>query len=468
MKNTFLLAIYFISLITTAQNNTNYVLYSGTIKNTKETTIKVVNHDNSFIKQVAIDASGNFKDTLFIPEKGCYSFQSGKSYSNMFIKSGDDLNVSIDADDFFNSMKYRGIGSDLNNYYVASRKLRGTLVVDAKAYFVVPLDQFLSKILKDKETLLAFLQKSNITEDEKRIQKKMIEDEYILTKNNYDKFNFYHTKLHPVLPVNYNADVKNLNLDDDDSFKNDKNFRILVVENFLITSKEALEKDPNLRIIDFTKNKIKAIKSRGVRESIVSMLFKQMNIENKNYKSDYIEIMALLTSTNLKEKLTARYNGVSATKPEMTSFDFNFENHKGDKTSLKDFKGKLVYIEIWATWCGPCIKEQPALIQLIKDYNGKNIEFVSVSIDVKNDYEKWRKMVVNKNVGGTQLIADKSLESDFMKAFSVGLIPRSILLDENGKIINAHAPRPSAAETKEYIDSFLNKKEENNLQIRTY
>ena len=177
--------------------------------------------------------------------------------------------------------------------------------------------------------------------------------------------------------------------------------------------------------------------------------------------------MALLTSPNLKEKLTARYNGVSATRPEMESFDFNFENHKGGKTTLKDFKGKLVYIEIWATWCGPCIKEQPALIQLIKDYKGKNIEFVSISIDVKNDYEKWRKMVDNKNVGGTQLIADKSLQSDFMKAFSVGLIPRSILLDENGKIINAHAPRPSAAETTEYINSFLNKKEQINSQFRT-
>ena len=66
-------------------------------------------------------------------------------------------------------------------------------------------------------------------------------------------------------------------------------------------------------------------------------------------------------------------------------------------------------------------------------------------------------MVPEKNVGGTQLLADKGLKSDFMKAFSVGLIPRSILLDEGGKIITHKAPRPSADNTKQYINNLLNK-----------
>lgn len=70
-------------------------------------------------------------------------------------------------------------------------------------------------------------------------------------------------------------------------------------------------------------------------------------------------------------------------------------------------------------------------------------------------------MVPEKNVGGIQLLADKGLKSDFMKAFSVGLIPRSILLDKEGKIITHKAPRPSAENTKSYLDSLLsgNKKE---------
>ncbi|WP_456378085.1 TlpA family protein disulfide reductase [Lutibacter sp.] len=75
---------------------------------------------------------------------------------------------------------------------------------------------------------------------------------------------------------------------------------------------------------------------------------------------------------------------------------FNYENYKGGKTSLEDLKGKILFVEIWATWCGPCIKQMPALTQLIKDYKGKDIKFVSISIDSKNDYDKWRTMVPEK------------------------------------------------------------------------
>jgi len=139
----------------------------------------------------------------------------------------------------------------------------------------------------------------------------------------------------------------------------------------------------------------------------------------------------------------------------MPAPNFNYENYKGGKTTLKDLKGKLVYIEVWATWCGPCIKEMPALTQLIKDFKGKDVEFVSISVDSKLDYEKWRKMIPEKNVGGMQLLADKSFESDFMKAFSIGLIPRTLMIDEEGRVITTKAPRPSADNTKRYIDSLL-------------
>jgi thiol-disulfide isomerase/thioredoxin len=185
------------------------------------------------------------------------------------------------------------------------------------------------------------------------------------------------------------------------------------------------------------------------------MLFRQISLKNKKYKTDYPRILEMLTADQLKEKLTAKFVGIQNTKPEMPAPNFNYENHKGGTTSLKDLKGKILYVEVWATWCGPCIKEMPALTQLIKDFKGQDIEFISISIDSENDYEKWRKMVPEKNVGGIQLLADKGLKSDFMQAFSIGLIPRSILLDKKGKIITHKAPRPSATNTKSYLDNLL-------------
>jgi thiol-disulfide isomerase/thioredoxin len=253
-----------------------------------------------------------------------------------------------------------------------------------------------------------------------------------------------------------------MDIDDDEAFLNDKSYRNLITNHWRLLSKDAILKDSTLDIIDFTIDFTKDLKSTKIKDQISSMLFKQMTQNNATIETDYAKILSLLTDDKMKDKLLERYTSAKETKPEMKTVGFNYENFYGGTTSLESLKGKLVYVEIWATWCGPCIKEMPALTQLIKEYKGKNIEFVSISIDTKNDYEKWRKMVPEKNVGGIQLLADKSLESDFMKAFSVGLIPRSLMLDENGRIVSSHAPRPSSLDTRKFINDLL---EKNNKSI---
>jgi thiol-disulfide isomerase/thioredoxin len=188
-----------------------------------------------------------------------------------------------------------------------------------------------------------------------------------------------------------------------------------------------------------------------------------MKEENDNLDDDYNKIMSLFSTDRMKEKLTQRYKSAKETTSGQVAVDFDYENFAGGRISLKDLSGKLLYIDVWATWCGPCIKEMPALKELVKEYAKKNIEFVSISVDYQSDYEKWRKMVPEKNVGGIQLYDSEGLNSSFMKAFSVGLIPRFMMLDDEGKIITANAPRPSSKEVREYIDAQLNKPKKMNF-----
>jgi thiol-disulfide isomerase/thioredoxin len=135
---------------------------------------------------------------------------------------------------------------------------------------------------------------------------------------------------------------------------------------------------------------------------------------------------------------------------------FDYENHKGGKTKLEDLKGKYVYIDVWATWCGPCRAEIPALKKVEEKYHGKNIEFVSISVDVDKDHEKWKIFVNDKQLGGVQLFADKNWNSDFMKSFGVTSIPRFILIDPSGKVVKSDASRPSSPDLQKELDSLLN------------
>lgn len=167
-----------------------------------------------------------------------------------------------------------------------------------------------------------------------------------------------------------------------------------------------------------------------------------------------------LIEPNLKreqEMLKMFYvQNVEATKMKgKPSPTFDYENHKGGKTSLADLKGKYVYIDVWATWCGPCIQEIPHLKRVEEQFHGKNIEFVSISIDAQKDYEKWKKFVTDRQLVGVQLYADKAWESQFVKDYGITGIPRFILLDPNGNIVESNASRPSDPKLVDQLNTLL-------------
>jgi len=128
-------------------------------------------------------------------------------------------------------------------------------------------------------------------------------------------------------------------------------------------------------------------------------------------------------------------------KPGSDVPDFTFADIDGEPVQLSDFRGQLVYIDIWATWCGPCIQEHPHWDNLKADYSEQPVAFLTVSVD--NSPEPWVKMVTDKGMDGNQLYVENAWKSDIAKHFLVNSIPRFILLDTEGKVIDPAAERPS-------------------------
>jgi thiol-disulfide isomerase/thioredoxin len=141
----------------------------------------------------------------------------------------------------------------------------------------------------------------------------------------------------------------------------------------------------------------------------------------------------------------------------------DYENYNGGTSSLSDLKGKYVYVDVWATWCGPCKVEIPHLKKLEAEMHGKNIAFVSMSIDDakthKGSWEQanldWKAMVADKELSGIQIMAPKGWESDFVKAYKINGIPRFILIDPSGNVVDPNAPRPSSPKLKEKLEALL-------------
>jgi|GEM_PF-292378 len=134
---------------------------------------------------------------------------------------------------------------------------------------------------------------------------------------------------------------------------------------------------------------------------------------------------------------------------------FAYKDVSGKTVSLQDLRGKYVYIDVWATWCAPCKAEIPHLKKVEADYHGKNIAFVSISVDQPKDWGKWEQYVKENNLSGIQLVADKAFESEFIRKMNINAIPRFILIDPQGNIVAADALRPSNKELRTLLDQLL-------------
>lgn len=142
-----------------------------------------------------------------------------------------------------------------------------------------------------------------------------------------------------------------------------------------------------------------------------------------------------------------KWNLASVGKP---SPDFKGVDVNGKEYTLADFRGKYVYIDVWATWCGPCRQEIPYLKKLDEDYKDAQIVFLSLSVD--QDKAKWEKMVKEQSMSGVQLHIGQN--SSFQQAYKIEGIPHFILLDREGRIIDKKMSRPSMDEvTRERIEN---------------
>jgi len=189
---------------------------------------------------------------------------------------------------------------------------------------------------------------------------------------------------------------------------------------------------------------------KGDKKKFIASLDKLKADMNRLMDNEKVDtIIKNKIATTLKSnysKLEQNYNQAHAKKTQLVKGEespqfYNLENYKGGTTSMSDLKGKYIYIDVWATWCRPCVAQIPSLIQLEEEYRGKNIEFVSISTDRANAHDKWKKMIVDKGMAGTQLFMGK--DRSFMQSYQIRGIPRFIFVGPNGEIVNPNAPRPS-------------------------
>ncbi|WP_167610830.1 TlpA family protein disulfide reductase [Maribellus sediminis] len=164
----------------------------------------------------------------------------------------------------------------------------------------------------------------------------------------------------------------------------------------------------------------------------------------------------ILTDDQKKRLNEVRIKLAQENKEGQPAVDFTYPDINGKQVSLSDFKGKVVLIDVWATWCGPCKAQIPALKKLEADYHSNDLVVMSISIDEEKDEQKWKDFVKTEDLKGVQLYAG-GWKSEIVKYYNIKGIPRFMLIDKKGNLVSVDAPRPSTPDLRKLIDAELKK-----------
>jgi thiol-disulfide isomerase/thioredoxin len=132
---------------------------------------------------------------------------------------------------------------------------------------------------------------------------------------------------------------------------------------------------------------------------------------------------------------------------------FAFPTASNDTVSLDRFKGQIVYLDFWGTWCGPCREELPALKKLYQQFKDSVI-FVSVALESEN-WDNWKDFLASEGLPGTQLYAEGQFHNPQVAQFDIRGVPTYMIVDREGRFYEARAERPSSSRVAQQLREAL-------------
>ncbi|MCH5214051.1 MAG: TlpA family protein disulfide reductase [Muribaculaceae bacterium] len=416
-------------------------------------------HDLVNVRTIEIipDSAGRFffPDSLLTDEGLRTQILVDNDYFGLYLEKGKSVEATISrGDDGKLQITYKGDNTDINTYYNALCQ-----AFDSMKYFS-PDDEegknadFFLTVL---ESETAKIPNASIIKDKKKREfyEKMRDRMYTWTKLRILMDKAYEDGITEAEVPGYVELVNTIDPNDDMSLECTLIFPWLNLQTKSIQAEDPLAHGlEQLRIID------KQITNQNTKRVMFNQLpymffaYGQPSLEQAQaYMQEYAKIAA--DYPEMIEKYNLKANSIKEiASGDPLPYDPVIITPEGERKKLSDLKGKVTYIDFWATWCGPCVKQIPYLEKLVEKMKGNpDVAFVSISSDV--DRNAWLEKLKRDNPSWPQYLLDGEDAEKFFTAMNINGIPRFIILNADGSIANADAIRPSEAEVESQILSFV-------------
>ncbi|NDV65413.1 TlpA disulfide reductase family protein [Bacteroides sp. 224] len=414
------------------------VKISGSFKNIKSSSLKLsyagslafLSEEGSY--ELAEDSDKNFDLTIEIDKPTYFSIYRNQLY----LTPGDSIHIIVEEDPAQSSIT-GSKGVDANTYLKKRIFPKGGSYLDAGKNLKLDMKEMLntldSFVTVRKEELAAV---TNVSQEFKELESKRIIADYVNSFLYYPSYKLYKLQEFTLSSEEYKAQT-------DEYFENIKQYVQPILED--IASDDRYLEVEVVRLVLYRASKMDVFTvNQSDRFKKLIEVSNQMDRMKKELTPEIVsELQAYgdnITYDDFKTRYLNRLNSVTRLMEGQPAPDIKLTDIDGNEKMLSDFKGKTIYVDLWATWCGPCRMQTPHYKKLSEEY--KNIQFIAISID--EDKKAWEGYV--KNEDHANVIELLSTDPDLRNNWNVPGIPKFLLIDEDFKIISSSAPRPSEIE----------------------
>jgi thiol-disulfide isomerase/thioredoxin len=479
VRNCFVIAILILTGFSSCEfiDNSKKIAISGRIINPTGNSVFIeqlqyYNVDTLAITQ--IDENGKFQIEFELDEASEIRLNDGKESTSFYVKPGAKLNIEIDTKEFDESIVFDGDLQEENNFIV-SRYLKFydfentpppnyysiSQNLTAKAYL-----NYVDSVFKYQED---FIKKSFNSLNLDSLFCKFLLQKVKLDKINYKQYGFYGANGTDTSELSESVrkdlaekmiNTKKTILIDNNDAKLFVNYSLSNAVLFLVKNKyqdlDRLQID-SIFYLELSEIYTDAELSFYIYNSHIEYL----NQNNKDvYEAKQGLINKYVTDSIFKTNLERKYQLILGKLEQEYAEGLNKVNMGADEMQDKTFSdilepylGKVIYLDIWASWCGPCKTELPFSKELKERLKGEDIAFVYLSTD--RDEAAWENMLVIMQLEGEHYRANKKIIDYLRSEFDLQYIPHYILFDKAGNLVKNNAPRPSSEEIESELRALL-------------